>query len=307
MPGVSWNAVGQTSLEVCPDKFIGVKFRRVSWEVKGMDSRTASKESLDEFCLVDGASIPEEDDRAFEAAAKMSEEVSDLFGSNVFVGIKPRIESKSFSSWGDGNGGDSRDLSPASGDNKNGCSAFNRPSPLNIGNKRESAFIQEGQAGSKPSGLFLYAAKRGISSSGSSLRVFAWLSWSVSDSSSPSCSLNSIDCPCSSGPESVSKLPARCVSRSKDLSSNRLSEGLSPRRAPRFSSAGPTKTGVALYLESISAPHGPSSCSSGASAPRSLKRRSVLGPPNDRYGLVSKDGRLGVAVFPVFGVCHGVS
>lgn len=307
MLSVSWDAVGQTSLEICPDKLVWVKLRRVSREMKGVDSRTAFKESLDELGLVDGASVPEENDRAFEAAAKMPEEVSDLSGADVLIGIKPRVESKSLSSWRDRDGGDSRYLGPTSGDNKDGCFSFNRPGSLDIGNKRESALIQEGQAGSKPSGLFLYAAKRDISSSGSSPRVSAWLSWSVSDSSSPSRSSNSRDSRCSSAPESVSESLARYVSRSKDPSSSRLPEGLSPRRAPRFSSAGPTKRKVVPYWGLISIPCGPSSCSSDASAPRSLKRRSVLGPPSDKYGLVSKDGRPDAAVFPVFGVCHGVS
>jgi len=307
MLGVSWDAVGQTSLEICPDKLVRVEFRRISREVKGVDSRIAFKESLDELGLVDGASVPEENDRAFEAAAKMPEEVSDLSGPDVLIGIKARVESKSFSSWRDRDGGDSRYLGPASGDNEDGCFSFNRPGSLDIGNKRESALIQEGQAGSKPSGLFLYAAKRDISSSGSSLRVFPWLFWSVSDSSNPSRSSNSRDSRCSSAPESVSELPVRYASRSKDPSSNRPPEALSLRRAPRISSVCPTKDKVVPYLASTSVLCGPSSCSSDANAPRSLKRRPVPGPPSDTYGLVSTSGRPNDAASLVFGVCHGVS
>ena len=40
------DTVSQTSFEVRPDKFIGVKLRRMSREVKGMASRMASKELL---------------------------------------------------------------------------------------------------------------------------------------------------------------------------------------------------------------------------------------------------------------------
>ena len=58
------NAVGKTSLEVCPNKFIGVEFRRVSREVKGLDSRIASKELPNESGAVDRTSVPEKDNRA---------------------------------------------------------------------------------------------------------------------------------------------------------------------------------------------------------------------------------------------------
>ena len=107
------DAVCHSSLEVCPDKFIGVKLRCVSWKVKGMDSRVASKESLDEFSSVDGASVPEKNDRPSEVARQMSEELSDLLSSDVLIGIKPRIESESFSFWRDRDGRDGRYLGPS--------------------------------------------------------------------------------------------------------------------------------------------------------------------------------------------------
>ena len=93
---VSGNAVGQISFEVCPDKFIGIKLRGIPREVKSLDSRIASKESFDELGSVDRASVPEKDDRAFEVPTKVLEELPDLSGSNVFVGIKARVESKTF-------------------------------------------------------------------------------------------------------------------------------------------------------------------------------------------------------------------
>ena len=55
---VSGNAVGQTSLEVCPNKFIGVQRRRVSREVNGVDARVTS-EALMEFGGQDTAMVPE--------------------------------------------------------------------------------------------------------------------------------------------------------------------------------------------------------------------------------------------------------
>lgn len=104
---VSGNAVCQASLEVRPDEFIGIELRRISREVKGFDSRIAFKELFDELCPVKRASVPEKDDGSFEVTAKMSEELSDLFGPNVPVGIKAGVESQTLSLWRDrdcGNG-----------------------------------------------------------------------------------------------------------------------------------------------------------------------------------------------------------
>lgn len=301
------DAVCQASLEVCPDKFIGIKLRRVSWEVKGMDSRATFKESLDELGSVDRASIPEKNDRPLEVARQMPEELSDLFGPNVLIGIKPRVKSEPFSFWRDRDGGDGRYLSPAAGDNEDWSFSFDRPGSLDIGNKRESALIQEGQAGSKPSGLFLYAAKRDISSSESLLPGAPWPSSAVSDNSSQGHPSASRDSRCNNALENSSELFDRYALASKDPSSNRLSRIPLPRRAPRLSSAGSTKVGVVLYLELVSTPFGPSSGRSGASAPRSLKKRLVPALPSDKYDLVSTNGRPDAAAFPTFGVCHEAS
>lgn len=301
------DAVCQSSLEVCPDKFIRIKLRCVSWKVKGIDSRAASKESLDEFGSVDGASVPEKNNRAFEVATKMPEELSDLFGPDVLIGIKTCVEPKPFSFWRDCDSGDSRDFCPAPSDNEDWRFSLNRPGSPDIGNKRESALIQEGQAGSKPSGLFLYAAKRDVSSNESLFPGAPWLFSAASDNSSPSRSSNSTDCLYNSVPGSSSELSGRYASKSKDPSNSRLPMALSPRRAPKFSFADSTKARAVPYLASASVPSGLSSDRFGASALRSLKKRSVPGLPSDKYGLVSVNGRPGVAVFPTFGVCLGVS
>ena len=307
VPKVFRDAVCQSSFEICPDKFIGVKLRRVSREVKGMDSRIFTKEPMDELCPVKRTSVPEENNGALEVSTKMPEELSDLSSPDVPVDIETRVESKPFSFWRNRDSGDSRYLCPASSNDNSRSFPFDRPGSLDIGNKRESALIQESQAGSKPSGLFLYEARRDVSSSGLPLPDVLWLSSEVSDSSSPDCSSDSIDSRCNSALGNFSGLSGRYVSKSKDLSNNRLPWALSLRRSPGFSSACPTRAKDVLYWELILALHGLSSCSSGASALRSLKKRSVSGLPSDKYGPVSASGRPGAVAFPKFGVCHRVS
>ena len=307
MLNVVGNAVCQSSLEICPDKFIWVKLRRVSREVKGVDSRTTSKESLDELGLVDGASVPEENNGAFEAATKMPEKVSDLSGPNVFIGIKPRVESKSFSFWRDCDGGDSGDFCPTSGDNEGRRSSFDRPSSLDVWNERESALIQEGQAGSKPNGLFLYAAKRDISNSELLFLGAPWLSSAASGSSNPKRSSDSIDSRYSNAPGNSSGRSDQYASRSRGRSNNPLPEVPSPRRALTLSSADPKEAKAVPYSASVSVLCDPSFCSSGANVPRSLKKNSVPGPPNGKCGPVSISALPDAVAFRVFGVCHGVS
>ena len=304
--GISWDTVCQVSLEVCPDKFIGVKLRRVSGEVKGVESRVFSKELFDKFGPVERASVPEENDRPSDAATKVPKKLPDLFSSDVF-GVKARVESEPLSLGRDCNSGDSRDLCPASGDNEGLGFSFDRPSSLDVGDKRESALIQEGQAGSKPSGLFLYEARRGASSNEFSPRVFAWPSWKVSDSSSQGVALDSKDSRRSSAPRIVCGSLVQYVSMSRDPSNNRLPEGLSPRRAPAIFSDSPTNARVCRYSESALVPSDPSSDSLGASAPRSLKKLRVPGLPSDTYGPSSIAERLDVDDSLILGVCLGVS
>jgi len=304
---VSGDAVCQISFEVCPDKFIGIKLRRISREVKGLDSRTASKESFDELGPVERASVPEKDEGALEVTRKVSEELPDLSGPNVPVGVKARVESKTFSLGRDCDGGDGRDFSPASGDHERWCFSFNRPGSLEIGNKGESTLIQEDQAGSKPNGLFLYEAKRDASSSESLLPGALWLFSVASGSSSPSRSSDSTSCRYNSALGNFSGRSGRYASRSKDPSSNRRPRALSPRRVPRFSSARLREAEAGPYGVWTSTLTALSFGRLDANGPRSLKKRPLSRLLSGKCGLVLIGGRPDAVFSRVFGVCREVS
>ena len=304
---VSGNAVCQISFEICPDKFIGIKLRRISWEVKGLDSRIAFKEPLDELGSVERASVPEKDDRAFEVTAKVSEKLPDLFSPDVLVGVKTRVEAKTFSLGRDRDGGDSRDFCPASGDHERRRFSFNRPGSLEIRDKRESALIQEDQAGSKPIGLFLYEAKRDTSNNGWLPPGALWPSSAASGNSSPSRPSDSKDLRCNSALGNFSERLGRSASRSKDPSSNRPPRVLSPRCAPRFSFACPTKVGVVPYAVWTLNPPVLSSGKLGANVLRSLEMRPFSELRRGKGSLVSKAGRPDAVAFRVLRGCHEVS
>lgn len=304
---VSGDAIGQAPLEVRPDPFIGIELRGVSREVKGLDSWIASKEFLGELGLMERAAVPEKDERSSEVAREVPEELPDLFAPKVLVGVKACVEAKPLSLRRDRDGGDGRDFAPASCDNEGGRFSFDRPGPLEVGNEREPALIQEDQAGPKPFGLFLYAAKRGASSVGSLAPAAPWPVSAASDSSSPGPPLDSRGSRYNNLPGSFSGRPGRYASGSKGPSSNRLPGALSPRRAPRPFSAPLTKAGGVPDAAWILSPTALSSGRLDANAPRSLTMRPLLGLPSGKCGPALRAGRRDAAFVRVVGVCHEVS
>ena len=301
------NAVGHTSFEIGPDKFIGVELRRISGEVKGLDSRIASKELLDEFSSMNRASVPEEEDPASEMPGKVPEKMPDLSGPNVFVGVEACVETKAFSLGRDRDGGDSRYLGPPSCDLKRRSSALERPGSLKVWDKRESALIQEDQVGSEPIGLFLYAAKPDASNSESPLPAFPWLFEWEPDNSSPDCPSDTKDLRGNSVSETSCGPSGRYVSKSKRPSSNRLPRVLLPGCAPKLSSAHSTEAEAGPDGAWALNPPGLFCGRLAANVPRSLSTRPLLWPRSGKCVPASKAGPPVDGVFPVFGVCHEVS
>lgn len=307
MSKISGNTIGQVSLEVCPNPLIGIKLRRISGEVNGMDSRISFKESLGEFGFVKRAAVPEEEKRASDLAAEMPEKLSDLLAPNVSVGIKAGVEAETLSLGRDCDGGDRRDLCPFSGNNEGWSFSSNRPGPLDVGDKREPAFVEEDDAGFEPFGLFLYEAKRNASSD-------QWLSPCVpgpasaaSGRSSPSHPSDSKGFRYSNALRNSCVPPCRSVSKSKDPLNNRLPEALSPRCAPRSSSVGRKDAKVSRDEVSALSLSSPSCGRLVANAPESLSMRPVSRPLRDSRGLALRAGRPCAAAFPAAGVCHEVS
>lgn len=307
MPQVVGDTVCDAPLEMIPNQFIGVKLGRVSWEVKGLDSRIAFKDLPNELGSVERAFVPEKKELAGKVAPQVPDKFSDLRGSNVFVSVKAGVKSETFSFGRDADGRDGRDFSPASCDCKSRSSALRRPRFLEIRDKRESAFVQENQAGSKPSGFFLYEARRDASSIGFPLRVFPWLSWSAPDNSSPNRPLDTKGLRDSNRLENACVPPCRSVSRSKRLSKNRLPRGLLPKGAPKPSSVCRKDAKVFRGGVWVLSRPTPSCGRLAATGPGSLSTRPVSRLLRGSRGLVSRAGRPCAAGFPTAGVCHEVS
>jgi hypothetical protein len=196
---VSGNTVSQAPLKIRPDPLIGIKFRRIPWKVDGFHPGMSLEESLGELGFVKCASVPEKDKRASDLATKVPEEFSDLFASNVFVGVKAGVEPKTLSLGGDCDSRDGRDFRPSSGNNERGCFSFNCPGSLDVGDKREATLIEEDQASFKSFSFFLYGAKRDVSSNESLCPCVPGPASSASEYSIPSASLSSKDFQCNNG------------------------------------------------------------------------------------------------------------
>jgi len=304
---VPGDAVGQAALEVRPDPFIGVKLRRISGEVKGMDARRASKEFLGELGLVERTAVPEEDERPSEVTREMSEELPDLFAPEILVGIKAGVESEAFPLRRDRDGRDGRDFGPSSGNNEGWGFAFDRPGSLEVGDKGESALIQEDQAGLEPIGLFLYAARRDASSNGWLAPGAPWPASAAFGNSNPGRPSDSKGFRCNSVLGSSSGRPGQFVSKSKDPSGNRLPRVLSLRRAPKSSSACPTDAGAAPDAAWTSSLTGHSCGRPDANGLKSSSKRLLPWRLNGKADLDSIAGRPDAAVFRVPEGSHGVS
>ena len=304
---VSWSAVGQVSLEVRPDPFIGIKLRRISGEVNGVDPRITSKESLRELGSVECATVPKEDKRASDLAAKMSEKFSDLLGPNVSVGIKTGAEAETFSLGRDGNGRDGRYLGPLSGDNEGWGFSSNRPGSPDIGDKREPTFIKKDKAGFKPFGLFLYEAKRDASSDELLSPCVPEPASVAFGRSSPSCSSDSKGFPCNNVLRNSCGPLGRFVSKSKDPLNNRLPEVLSPGGLPKFSSVPPTNVEFVPDAPWVLGLPAPSFRKLAANGLRSWWKRSLPWRLNRRCGLASRDARPNASASLVVEGFHAVS
>lgn len=304
---ISGNTVRQVSLEICPDPFIGIKFRRIAGKVNGVDARISSKEPLGELGRVERTAVPEEDKRASDLAAEEPEELSDLLAPDVSVGIKTGAETEVPSPGRDRDRGDGRDLCPLSGDNERWGFSSNRPGSSDVGDEGKSALIEENKVSFKPFGLFLYGAKRNASSD-------EWLSPCVPGPASAASERSSLKRPSDSTSFRYRVVPGiscvrfgRCASGSRDSSKNRLPRALSPALLSDSSSAPRKEAALAQDGVSPSNPLRLSCDRLDTSGLRNLRKLPLSRPPNGTYAPFSVTEWPDAVGLPMFGDCHEVS
>lgn len=80
---VLWCAVGQRILGFGPDELIRVDLRGVCRKAMGVKSLVLAQELLDDDALVDGAAIPEQDNRSPQVPEEVAQESNDLHSGDV--------------------------------------------------------------------------------------------------------------------------------------------------------------------------------------------------------------------------------
>ncbi len=304
---ISGDTVGEATLEVCPNEFVGIKLRRIAGKMKGLKSNMSFKEFANELGTVERASVPKKEDCPPKMPTKVPEKLLDLSGSDVFVGMESSIESQSVSLGRDSDGRNGRDFCPASGNGNSRSFSFSSPSFLNVGDERKPALIQEYQVGSKPTGLFLYEAKRDTSNNEWLAPCVPWLSSVVFGSSTPENPSDSISSRYRVEPGISCARSDLCVSKSKDPLKNLLPGDLPPVFSSGFSSASLKETVLVPNAVSLSSRPRPSCDRPVASVLRNSGTLPLFRPLSGACVLFSTTERPVDAGLPMFEGCHEVS
>src|ERR1035437_2208816 len=118
----------------------------------------AGQKLFDDISPVDGASIPHQFDVSTQVAQEMPQELEHLLALDV-GDMELGVEPQTLALRRHGDTGNSRDPLPGVAVPEQGSLAHRRPGLGDVGNKQESAFIEERQMGVTLLGFFLYAAR----------------------------------------------------------------------------------------------------------------------------------------------------
>ena len=171
MIGVIRKAVGQTPLEVVPDELVRVKLGSVARESVGMETGMFCQDFPDRRSLVDGPSIPKQNDRTLDMPQEMPEESGRFKRADVAVFVKTSVECDSSSFGRDAERRNSRYLGPSSGRLEDWGFAPGCPGAPDAGDQEKARLIEKDEVGVKAFGLFLYEATPSASSAGFSPRL----------------------------------------------------------------------------------------------------------------------------------------
>jgi hypothetical protein len=179
------NTVSRMALKIRPDKFVGIKLRRIRRERISDDAAMVLEESFDSGCPMNHAPVPEKN-KAFPKVPKQKLQKEDNFlMTNVAIRMETDIQLDTPSMGRYADSRDSRNLCPMPGAIKNRRFSAGSPCPTNIRDQRESAFIEKDERDATPSGVFLYAATQNASNVLSPSRCVPLPAWLASDNSSP--------------------------------------------------------------------------------------------------------------------------
>ena len=302
------DAVGQGALEVGPDEFRRVEFGGITGKAVDMQSRMTEEELLGRCAFVRSAVIPEQYHRSAQVPEQMPKEIGHLGRADVFVPIEVSIERELFAPGRDGERRDGGDfMSPPSGNPQVRRLPARGPCANDVGNQQEPAFIEEREMGAKSFGLFLYGARRSVSSGKSPSRPSPAPAFRASGNSSPDRPSASTDWLSSNESQTASRPPGPPASGSRGRSDSLKPALPSEESLPVVFSRGRTGVEGDRGLVEDGAHPFLASGSSDATEPPNSERNLPRRPPPDRFCLTGAKRWLSACASPTFPLGHGVS
>lgn len=159
---VHGGAVRQEPFRLGPDEFVRVKVRRIGGEPVDVESRMAMKEGGDEGAAMNGAAIPQEDNRSRQVAQEVTQEADDLHPGDV-VAREIDVETEVPMPGRDREGGDGGDPVVLRAMPQDRGATAGRPGFAHRGEEQEAAFIEKRPMGPERAGFFLYGSRPSVS------------------------------------------------------------------------------------------------------------------------------------------------
>ena len=146
-------AVGQVSLEVIPDAFVGVELRSVGRERLQVQPGRAGEQLLHGVPAVNAAVVQQHDERAGDLAQQLAEKSCDLLALNVVL-VQLAVQGAAEARGADSDARDGRDpvvRVPMADDRR----LPHRPPGLpDRGDQEETRLVDEDEVGAQPCGVF---------------------------------------------------------------------------------------------------------------------------------------------------------
>lgn len=146
-------AIGKLAFDLAPDAFVGIEFWRIWWEAFQMETMTATAEFPHLVPFVRSAVVPNDHHMPAQVTQQVEKESTSLLLLNVLL-MELKVQAEALALGAESEGRDSRDtgvIVPVPGDR---CFTPGGPCPANARYQEEPRFVDEGDVGAQPRGVF---------------------------------------------------------------------------------------------------------------------------------------------------------
>lgn len=151
--GVIWPTVGHVCLDVRPDHFHRVEFRRIRRECFQVEPWKGGTDLADGPGLMDACVVPQDDDGTTQMGQQVTQKIGHMFRFQV-VGREIEVKAQPAFLWAQGKRGDDRNAVAAVSMLQDRGLAFGRPGLSDLRDEEESGFVNEDEMGAQVFGVF---------------------------------------------------------------------------------------------------------------------------------------------------------